>query len=142
MKTLNTLVCVGTSERYNDNNGAYTMFYMFDGETVTTEGGSMSGMSFNTYTVTSDLDLIVKASLIDNLVNGVKDWHLSADDAQAIKLNDDAQAIKLNNDVDSLLASLVGSYVDQMIQLGDYAMTTVKGSYDRLVAKHALIKFN
>jgi len=133
MKTLNTLVCVGTSERYNDNNGAYTMFYMFDGETVITEGGPMSGMSFNTYTVTSDLDLIVKASLIDNLVNGVKDWHLSADDAQAIKLN---------NDVDSLLASLVGSYVDQMIQLGDYAMTTVKGSYDRLVAKQALIKFN
>lgn len=133
MKTLNTLVCVGTSERYNDNNGAYTMFYMFDGETVITEGGPMSGMSFNTYTVTNDLDLIVKASLIDSLVNGVKDWHLSADDAQAIKLN---------NDVDSLLASLVGSYVDQMIQLGDYAMTTVKGSYDRLVAKQALIKLN
>ena len=133
MKTLNTLVCVGTSERYNDNNGAYTMFYMFDGVNLITEGGSMSGMSFNTYTVTSDLDLIVKASLIDSVLNGVKDWHLSADDAQAIKLN---------NDVDSLLASLVGSYVDQMIQLGDYAMTTVKGSYDRLVAKQALIKFN
>lgn len=133
MKTLNTLVCVGTSERYNDNNGAYTMFYMFDGETVITEGGSMSGLKFDAYTVTSDLDLIVKASLIDSLVNGVKDWHLSADDAQDIKLN---------NDVDSLLASLVGSYVDQMIQLGDYAMTTVKGSYERLVAKQALVKFN
>jgi len=133
MKTLNTLVCVGTSERYNDNNGAYTMFYMFDGVTVTTEGGSMSGLKFDAYTVTNDLDLIVKASLVDCLVNGVKDWHLNTDDAQAIQLN---------KDVDALLSSLVGSYVDQMIQLGDYAMSTVKGSYDRLVAKQALIKFN
>ena len=64
MLKLNTPVCVATEDFYSENNGAYTIFWMFDGEHVFTVGGMYSTLAYNHYTIDATNDQIIEASLI------------------------------------------------------------------------------
>jgi hypothetical protein len=57
-------VCLFADHKYNDNNGAFTVFTLFDTKTkqFSTEGGIYSDLAFDHYEPTSDLDVIFDAS--------------------------------------------------------------------------------
>lgn len=57
-------VCLFADHKYNDNNGAYTVFTLFDTVTkeYSIEGGMYSDLAYNHYVPTGDLDVIFMAS--------------------------------------------------------------------------------
>lgn len=61
---MKTTVCIATEDCYNSNNGAYTIFWFFDGEKVFTKGGMYSDLSFNTYSVDATEEQIIAASTV------------------------------------------------------------------------------
>lgn len=61
MATLNSAVCVAKNEGYDNSMGAYTEFYFWDGEQVTTEGGMYSDVAYNAYSVDATIDQIEAA---------------------------------------------------------------------------------
>lgn len=60
----NNPVCIFADDRYDDSMGAYTVFTLFDGESVYTEGGIYSDLAYNHYTVTGDEAIIRQASQV------------------------------------------------------------------------------
>lgn len=70
---LSTPVCIATDDRYDDSMGSYTVFYFWDGEKVTIEGGMYSDLAFNAYEVNATLEQKVQASewYVKNTEKGV-----------------------------------------------------------------------
>lgn len=59
-------VCVAVDHKYDDSMGSYSIFYMFDGEKVSIEGGMYSNMSFDHYTVNATDEQICEAAKVYN----------------------------------------------------------------------------
>ncbi|QGZ16081.1 hypothetical protein Kuja_0900 [Vibrio phage vB_VchM_Kuja] len=55
-------VCVAVDHKHDDSNGAYSIFYMWDGKEVSTEGGMYSGLAYNHYSVDASEEQIKAAS--------------------------------------------------------------------------------
>lgn len=55
-------VCIAKDDKYDDSMGAYTLFYLWDGEQVMVEGGIYSGLPYNTYEVNATHEQKVAAS--------------------------------------------------------------------------------
>lgn len=62
MALLNTPVCVAKNDLYDESMGAYSMFYLWDGEKVITRGGMYSGLSFDAYSISATLEQKIEAS--------------------------------------------------------------------------------
>lgn len=56
MSILECPVCLAADHKYDDSMGAYTVFWLFDGESVYTEGGMYSNLGFNHYTVNATVE--------------------------------------------------------------------------------------
>lgn len=68
-----TPVCIATEDRYDESMGSYTVFYLWDGERVTIEGGLYSDLSFDAYEVNATLDQKIQASkwYVENTEKGL-----------------------------------------------------------------------
>ena len=55
-------VCLAVDHKYDESNGSYSVFYMWDGEKVTTEGGMYSQLAYNHYSVNATEEQIKAAS--------------------------------------------------------------------------------
>ncbi len=58
------IVCLAVDHKYDDSMGAYSIFWLFDGEDVFTEGGMYSGLPYNHYVVNATQDQKDKALAI------------------------------------------------------------------------------
>jgi hypothetical protein len=58
----NNIVCLAVDHKYSENNGAYSIFYMWDGEKVFTEGGIYSDLAYDAYNVNASKDELLAAS--------------------------------------------------------------------------------
>lgn len=72
-----SIVCLNADHRYNDNNGAYTIFTLYNTETkeIRTEGGMYSDLNYDAYHVTNDLTIVRDAS---------KEWEATAERKQGV----------------------------------------------------------
>lgn len=55
-------VCVAIDHKHDDSMGAYSLFYMWDGKQVSTEGGMYSNMAYNHYAIDATDEQIKAAS--------------------------------------------------------------------------------
>ncbi len=71
METLNK-VCIAKEEKYSENNGAWTIFWLFDGVDITVEGGMYAGLPYDYYRVDATREQKKAASVIymDNQKEG------------------------------------------------------------------------
>lgn len=55
-------VCIAVDHKYSDNDGAWSVFYMWDGEKVFTEGGMYSVLAYDAYEVDATREQLEAAS--------------------------------------------------------------------------------
>ena len=60
---LNTPVCIAIDHKYSDNNGAWTVFYFWNGQEVISKGGMYEDYAFNAFEVNATIDQKRAASI-------------------------------------------------------------------------------
>lgn len=55
-------VCIAIDHKYDDSMGAYSVFYFWDGQNVSTKGGMYSGLAFNAFEVNATHEQVIEAS--------------------------------------------------------------------------------
>ena len=82
---LATPVCIAINEGYCESNGAFTTFYFWDGQEVTTKGGMYSDLAYNAYQVNATLQQRLECSKQCEDNNMYYSWMINEKEYKEIK---------------------------------------------------------